>query len=173
MTSVGTGVAHSEYNGSDKEEVHFLQIWALPKQRGLTPSYSHRHFSDAEKRDRVVTVVAPPGHPGVTEDREGTGPAPVHSDLAMHATILSPGSAVKHTFSPATKRAYVHYITTSYRSPRHEQAQPTLELTAGTTTLKLAEGDGAFVEGSISGAQLQLSNTGTQDAELLIWDLHA
>ena len=42
--TAGTGIAHSEFNPSDTEPVHLLQIWILPWDRGLTPSYDQRHF---------------------------------------------------------------------------------------------------------------------------------
>jgi redox-sensitive bicupin YhaK (pirin superfamily) len=50
--SAGTGISHSEFNGSRIDPVHFLQIWILPARKGLAPSYEQRHFSAAEKRDR-------------------------------------------------------------------------------------------------------------------------
>src|SRR5512140_1325274 len=48
--SAGTGVTHSEYNASDAERVHFLQIWIEPDRRGLQPSYEERNFDAASKR---------------------------------------------------------------------------------------------------------------------------
>ena len=47
--SAGTGVTHSEYNPSATEGTHFLQIWLLPTQRNVQPSYAQAYFSDADK----------------------------------------------------------------------------------------------------------------------------
>ncbi len=54
--SAGTGVVHSEFNGSETEPVHFLQIWIEPKSHGTTPSYEQLKFEQAEKLDRFKTA---------------------------------------------------------------------------------------------------------------------
>ena len=45
--SAGTGIAHSEFNNSPTELVHFLQIWLVPNRKGLPPSYAQASFADA------------------------------------------------------------------------------------------------------------------------------
>src|SRR5258707_7344171 len=44
--SAGTGVRHSEYNASDRDPVHFLQIWIEPDEQGVKPSYEEKHFDE-------------------------------------------------------------------------------------------------------------------------------
>lgn len=62
--SAGTGVTHSEYNHSQQEAVHFLQIWFLPEQRGIQPGYEQKSFAEAEKRGRFRLVASRAGSDG-------------------------------------------------------------------------------------------------------------
>src|SRR5690606_37839687 len=64
LMSAGTGVAHSEYNPSATEGVHFLQIWLLPGSKGLKPAYQQTHFPAEEKRGRLRPVITPEGEAG-------------------------------------------------------------------------------------------------------------
>jgi hypothetical protein len=57
--SAGTGVAHSEFNASDKIPVHMYQIWMFPDKQGYTPAYDQKHFSAAEKQGKLRLVVSP------------------------------------------------------------------------------------------------------------------
>ena len=54
--TAGTGITHSEFNASDAEPVHLLQIWILPNQQGLAPSYEDGFFTDAQKHKSMVFV---------------------------------------------------------------------------------------------------------------------
>ena len=56
--SAGTGVFHSEHNPSSSEGVHFLQIWIIPNQFGVKPSYEQKHFEPAEKRGKLRLIVS-------------------------------------------------------------------------------------------------------------------
>lgn len=83
--SAGTGVLHSEWNHSEVEPVHFLQIWVLPSRRGLAPSYEQRSFAPEEKRNRWRLVASPGGDDGSVV---------VHQDLRLHSTLLDAGHAL-------------------------------------------------------------------------------
>ncbi|KAG8714857.1 hypothetical protein FRC11_006773 [Ceratobasidium sp. 423] len=171
MTSAGTGIRHSEYNRNNKEQVHFLQIWLLPNQSRLTPKYYTRHFTDAEKRDTLLKVVAPANASDVNDEREGAGPTPVHAQLSVYASILSPGKTVTHTFSkPAegqsARKAFVHVIQTSgYNTKAATGAK--VQLNGG---LELSEGDGSFAAAP-GGEEIRIENKGDRDAEVLVFDL--
>ncbi|MEZ4360812.1 MAG: pirin family protein [Kofleriaceae bacterium] len=80
--SAGTGVTHSEFNASRDELVHFLQIWLLPRERGLPPSYEQRAFGAAEKRGRLRLVASDDGRDGSLV---------IHCDAALHAGLFAEG----------------------------------------------------------------------------------
>lgn len=85
--TAGTGVRHSEFNASDNEPVHFLQIWILPEKKGLAPGYEQKTFSEAEKRGKLRLI-------GSRDGRDGS--VTVHQDVDLYATILAKGEAVSH-----------------------------------------------------------------------------
>jgi quercetin 2,3-dioxygenase len=83
--TAGTGVAHSEYNHSDRDPVHFLQIWVLPNKKNLAPGYEQKAYSEAEKRGTLRLITS-------QEGREGS--VTVHQDLNLYATVLSANESV-------------------------------------------------------------------------------
>ncbi|GAA6063888.1 hypothetical protein JCM10212_001370 [Sporobolomyces blumeae] len=185
MTSTGTGIAHSEYNRNPKQQVHFLQIWAKPNRSRLAPQYYTRHFPRSAKLDQLVKVVAPvsdsESDETVVDAREGTGPAPVHSDLTLYASILTPksGRVISHPLDPRTRRAYVHSIMKGgYRSPsasasdKFEDGGARLEVNGG---LVLEEGDGAFVTvdlaSQVEDRKIEVRNVGERDVEWLLFEM--
>jgi redox-sensitive bicupin YhaK (pirin superfamily) len=88
--SAGSGVTHSEMNPSNDEGVHFLQIWIMPAEMGIKPSYEQKRFEDDERRDTLRLVASPDG-------REGT--VTIHQDVRLYATLLD-GTSVTHAFDP-------------------------------------------------------------------------
>ena len=59
IMSAGTGLTHSEYNGSESEIVNFLQIWVLPKEKNIEPRYDQKLFSSSERQDCLQNIVSP------------------------------------------------------------------------------------------------------------------
>ncbi len=88
--SAGTGITHSEFNESQSEPVHFLQVWILPESPGLAPGYEQKAFTREERRDRWLLIA----------DRAGTdGALTVHQDVAIYATDLAKGAQLTHAFA--------------------------------------------------------------------------
>lgn len=63
VMSAGTGVVHSEKNADPNLPVKFLQIWVFPNRKDVQPRYAQKTFSDADKHNKLVTVVSPMGQP--------------------------------------------------------------------------------------------------------------
>ena len=59
VMSAGKGIAHSEYNASQEEEVHFLQIWIKPDTRNVEPRYEQQYFDLEQQKNKWVNVVSP------------------------------------------------------------------------------------------------------------------
>jgi redox-sensitive bicupin YhaK (pirin superfamily) len=89
--SAGTGVMHSEMNGSESERVHFLQIWIVPERRNITPSYEQKAFPDEERRGMLRLVASPDGSDGAVT---------IHQDVRLFTTLLDDGQSVTHDFAP-------------------------------------------------------------------------
>lgn len=59
IMSAGSGLYHSEYNASKKEEVNFLQIWIFPKERDIEPRYDQRSYNADERKNKFQQVASP------------------------------------------------------------------------------------------------------------------
>jgi redox-sensitive bicupin YhaK (pirin superfamily) len=88
--TAGSGVRHSEFNASKTDPVHFLQIWVIPEEQGLKPSYEQKSFSTEEKRGKLRLI-------GSRDGRENS--VTIHQDVDLYATVLKAGEAVSHTIA--------------------------------------------------------------------------
>jgi quercetin 2,3-dioxygenase len=89
--SAGTGISHSEYNHSKTELVHFLQIWILPQQQNLPPSYEQRSFNLEKNRGRWMLVAANDGRDGAVT---------VHQDVVLSVALLLAGQQATYRLKP-------------------------------------------------------------------------
>lgn len=96
--SAGTGVLHSEYNASQTDPVHFLQIWVIPDRPGHQPGYEQKTFSTDDKRGRLRLVASPDGRDGSVT---------IHQDATIHAALLDGDESVEHVLAPG-RAAWVH-----------------------------------------------------------------
>jgi redox-sensitive bicupin YhaK (pirin superfamily) len=98
--SAGTGVTHSEFNASQDEPVHFLQIWIEPSTRGIRPGYEEKRFDADSKRGRLRLIASPDG---------AEGSVTIHQDARIYAAIVDGDDKLEYVLSPG-RRAYVHVI---------------------------------------------------------------
>ena len=89
--SAGTGVRHSEYNASASDPVHFLQIWIVPEQDGLTPSYEQKTFGPAERAGQLRLL-------GSRQGRDGS--IVIHRDVDLYGSVLAKGDSLTHAIAP-------------------------------------------------------------------------
>jgi redox-sensitive bicupin YhaK (pirin superfamily) len=78
--SAGRGVAHSEFNASRTEPVHFLQIWLVPSERGIDPSYEQKTFKLGDEPGRLHVVASP-------DARDGS--VGIHTDAILYAGVFA------------------------------------------------------------------------------------
>ena len=83
--TAGTGVLHSEFNHSQEEELHLLQIWIFPEHKNLEPSYEQTLFSREEKLNTLRLI-------GSRDGREGS--ITIHQDVDLYASVLDSGKEV-------------------------------------------------------------------------------
>ena len=142
--SAGSGVIHSEFNGSDTEATHFFQIWIVPEKRGIPPSYQQFAYDAGEKRG-VLRLIAGP-------EKDTTPPSAfIHQDARMYAAVLGNGDTITYPI-PKGRHAWVQGAAG--------------EIDVNGVTIK--EGDGLAVSDESS---LTLRGTGTSGGELLLFDL--
>ncbi len=95
--SAGSGIRHSEFNASDREDAHLLQIWLLPSVPGLPPGYEQQQIAAEEMQGSFRVIASPDGRRhSVT----------LHQDAFIHAARLNPGEAAELTLAPQ-RRAYL------------------------------------------------------------------
>ncbi|MEC4805512.1 MAG: pirin family protein [Jaaginema sp. PMC 1079.18] len=139
--SAGTGIAHSEFNASETEPVHFLQIWILPNETGIPPSYEQKHFAPEEKQGKLKLVAS-------SESREDV--VKIHQDANLYVSLLNEGDRVHHTLS--------------------DRRSAWLQVAKGSITLNnqpLQTGDGVAIQ---SEENLEVVAT-ANGSEILLFDL--
>jgi redox-sensitive bicupin YhaK (pirin superfamily) len=117
--SAGRGVTHSEFNASPSQLVHFLQIWIVPSQRALAPSYAQKSFSAEERRGRLCLVASADGRDGSVT---------LNADVALYAGSFEAEERAEHALAPG-RHAWVQVARGRLR----------------VNDVELSEGDGAAV----------------------------
>jgi len=139
--SAGTGIRHAEFNASQTDPAHLLQIWIIPDAPGHDPAYEDFHFPAEERTNTLRLIASPDG---------ADGSATINQDARVFTSLLSAGATVTHTLAPG-RGAYIQIARGS--------------VTINTNT-PLTSGDGAKIEDEDT-----ITITATQDAELLLFDL--
>ncbi|MDH6708372.1 redox-sensitive bicupin YhaK (pirin superfamily) [Kitasatospora sp. MAA19] len=150
--SAGSGILHSEKNdswrlsGADAhtDPVHFVQMWVVPDERGITPGYEQLEIDDALLSGGLIPVAS-----GM-DKHDGAAAIRIRNRYAaLHVARLQPGQSVELPDAP-----FVHLFV-----PR------------GNVTLEgigpLAAGDAVRFT-AIGGQKV----TAVEPAEILVWEMH-
>lgn len=144
--SAGTGVTHSEFNHSQTDDLHLLQIWILPSQLGLQPEYEEKDFSKLLLGE-LVLVASPDGR---------NGSLTIHSDVNMYAGRLV-----------AEQEARLELGRDRYSWIQVAKGSLDVGGDSGSPPAVLSAGDGV----STSGERKLTLAAGRQGAELLVFDM--
>ncbi len=97
--SAGTGVLHSEFNASNSDPVHLLQIWILPKEKNVVPHYDQKAIPKVEKRGRWRSIATPDGQDGSIAIRQ---------DTSLLATFMGEDAPPLQYLPRPGRRLYLH-----------------------------------------------------------------
>jgi redox-sensitive bicupin YhaK (pirin superfamily) len=131
--SAGTGVTHSEFNASQTDLVHFLQIWIVPDRRSYPPGYEQKAFSRDERTGKLRLIASNDGRQGSVT---------VHQDLNLYATLLSPEAQVEHTVLPG-RNLFLHVAHGGARIADVELDAGDALVVSDPQTLKISGKEGA------------------------------
>ena len=144
VMSAGDGIVHSEFNASDTEGSHSLQIWIDPVAEDLTPSYQQIAFTPEERRGRLRLLAGP-------DASQGADVAVINQQAWVYVTEVGPAEPVTHALEP-DRHAWVQVVRGEVTVNGHA----------------LSEGDGAAISGE---REVTVAARGPEGGELLLFDL--
>jgi redox-sensitive bicupin YhaK (pirin superfamily) len=100
IMSAGSGITHSEFNHSQTDLVHFLQIWLVPNKKGVTPRYQQSHFSQSDKQGQLRLIISPDGVDGSLS---------VYQDVRVFAGCFDADEQTQLNMAK-NRYAYVHLV---------------------------------------------------------------
>lgn len=142
--SAGKGIEHSEFNPSDSEPVHLLQIWILPAETNTPASYEQKSFDEHSRRNRLALVASADGKNGAVR---------IGQDVRLYTTLMDHQRRETLALAPG-RHAWVQVVRGG------------LDVNGQT----LRAGDGAAVSDEAA-IDLVANATDQETAEALIFDL--
>lgn len=131
--SAGTGVAHSEFNPSDAEPVHLLQIWIMPRARNLPSSYEQKAFTEDERRNRLRLVASADGRDGSVI---------IQQDANLYASILDRDKTIEQALT-GNRYEWLQVARGSLNVNGHELTQGDGAAISRESSLKIVASDEA------------------------------
>lgn len=145
VMSAGSGIRHSEFNGSKTAPAHLLQTWITPRSMGITPRYEQRAFPREQRLNRITPVASGRGD---TADLT-SGAIEIHQDASLSLLALQAGKTAGYEVKGG-RAVWLHVARGRVKA-------------AGET---LSTGDAIGVDGAMS-----LEIVGDVESDVLIFDL--
>jgi redox-sensitive bicupin YhaK (pirin superfamily) len=101
VMSAGKGIVHAEFNNSKEKPVHLLQLWIMPRTRGLPPRWEQKPFTKDERTNRLLAVASASGADGAMT---------IDQDATIYVSSLGSGRELKHESAPG-RHAYLFAIS--------------------------------------------------------------
>ncbi len=101
VMSAGTGVIHSEFNPSSSEDVSLFQLWILPKENGIKPSYDQKTFDPDQRKNKVQLLAS-----GFKKDDE----LYIHQDAAISLATIEKGHEINYTVNKNGNGVYIMVV---------------------------------------------------------------
>lgn len=97
--SGGSGIIHAEYNASEKEPTRFLQLWFMPNELGLQPSYETSRYEFDKMQNKLHAIVTPNG---------SNNTAKIHQDLSIYLSRVEKGKQI--AFHSENRRTFLFIL---------------------------------------------------------------
>ncbi|MFK7789201.1 MAG: pirin family protein [Phycisphaeraceae bacterium] len=147
VMSAGSGISHSEFNGSETETSHFLQVWITPKSRGIEPRYDQRTIDASARQNRFAAIASG------DDTHQKDGALPIHQDAAVLVADIKDGASATYSLGRG-RGAYVQVVFGE------------IDITSGADGDTLVEGDAAVIE-----SPGEIRATGVEDSQVMLFDL--
>lgn len=109
VMSAGTGIFHSEVNGSQDESLEFLQIWVMPKERNTYPTYHDFNIRELEKENELALIVSP----------DGSTPASLLQDTWFSIGKVEAGKKLSYQMHQTHAGVYIFLIEGEIKVDNH------------------------------------------------------
>lgn len=103
VMSAGTGVQHSEINGSMEDHLSLFQIWVIPNKQNVTPRYDQKSFTLEDRKNKLQTLVT-----SIDEDFEGS--LKIHQDAIISRIDLDEANAINYKLKSKNHGVYIMNI---------------------------------------------------------------
>lgn len=147
VMSAGSGIRHSEFNASDTEPAHFVQVWIEPAERGGTPRYDQATIDRDARRNRFTPIAS-----GRADDI-AAGTLPIRQDAAVWVADVDGRAALSYTVAEG-RHVYLHLATGE------------VEVGFGADGTTLSAGDAVTIE---SPGTIKL--VGVEPSQVMLFDL--